>query len=307
MTSAPQTPRWTSDLPIDLALATSLIQQQFPDLAASGVRVLGEGWDNLAVCAGPAVFRFPRRRIAVPFLESELATLPTIAPGLPLPIPVPRWIGRPAEVFPYPWAGYLHLSGTTLCRADTEDRRALAGDLGRFLAALHRLPVPPGLVTDTIGRLDSARRIPRTVSELTAMAALGLPIDGIAEAKQLPTRAPTTTCVVHGDLYARHVLVHTDGTNAGHIAGIIDWGDVHHGDPGADLMAVFMLLPPACHDRFRDAYGPIDDATWTLAWMRAVWHTVAVAPYAHRTSDAALMRAVRHAWTWIRQTMPSHA
>src|SRR5690606_21678230 len=80
---------------------------------------------------------------------------------------------------------------------------------------------------------------------------------------------------VHGDLYARHVMV--DGHGA--LAGIIDWGDVHQGDPALDLSIAASFLPPAARPRFAAAYGAIDDATWARARFRALHSGVALLWY----------------------------
>ena len=41
-----------------------------------------------------------RRQFAVPFLEAETRLLPALAPRLPLPVPVPTYVGRPTEAYP---------------------------------------------------------------------------------------------------------------------------------------------------------------------------------------------------------------
>jgi aminoglycoside phosphotransferase (APT) family kinase protein len=96
--------------------------------------------------------------------------------------------------------------------------------------------------------------------------------------------------VVHGDLYARALLV--DG---GDLAGVIDWGDLHLGDPALDLAVAHTFLGPAAHTAFRVAYGSIDPETWQLARLRAVFHTAALLSYAVDQRDADLEREARTA------------
>jgi aminoglycoside phosphotransferase (APT) family kinase protein len=67
---------------------------------------------------------------------------------------------------------------------------------------------------------------------------------------------------LHGDPHPANILIR-DGA----VSAVIDWGDVTAGDPASDLSLVWMLLPAACHDRFRAAYAkaggePVSDATW---------------------------------------------
>jgi aminoglycoside phosphotransferase (APT) family kinase protein len=71
---------------------------------------------------------------------------------------------------------------------------------------------------------------------------------------------------------------------------VIDWGDVHLGDPAADFLIAHVFLPPAAHAAFRRAYGPIDETGWRVARLRALWHTVTVLLFAAATSDNDLRR-----------------
>ncbi|HYI01687.1 phosphotransferase [Hyalangium sp.] len=102
------------------------------------------------------------------------------------------------------------------------------------------------------------------------------------------TRRP---CWVHGDLYARHLLV--DGHHA--VTGVLDWGDVHLGDPAIDLTIAFTFLPPEARGAFRAAYGRIDDATWDRARFRAFHYGVVLLLYGRSEGDPALVRTGRDA------------
>ncbi len=95
-----------------------------------------------------------------------------------------------------------------------------------------------------------------------------------------------TDVLCHGDLYDRHLLVSSDGT----LSGVIDWGDVHRGDPGVDLAVAHRVLPASAHDAFRAAYGPIDDARWNVARARALYHAASTLFYARDVGDAPLER-----------------
>src|SRR4051812_35619656 len=109
---------WSAEHVVTDSLARSLIEAQFPELALARVELLGTGWDNTAFCVnGACVFRFPRRQFAVPFLENEMRLLPALALLVPLAIPNPRFVGRPTEAYPWPFAGYPLLPGRTACAA----------------------------------------------------------------------------------------------------------------------------------------------------------------------------------------------
>jgi aminoglycoside phosphotransferase (APT) family kinase protein len=71
---------------------------------------------------------------------------------------------------------------------------------------------------------------------------------------------------------------------------VIDWGDVHAGDPAVDLSVMYGFLPPSARDDFARAYGPIDARTARLARLRAAFHSVALTSFAHSNADEALLR-----------------
>ena len=266
--------RWDPDFPVEDDLARRLIAEQFPALAAVSLRRIGAGWDNAAYLVEEhLVFRFPQRAIAAPLMVRELALLPLLAPQLPKPIPVPRFAGKPSGEYAWHFGGYELLLGASACSRDLtdENRRALAGDLGRFLRALHDVDPRPlrdaGLPDDEIGRLDPERL---GISEA--------PLDG-------------ARCIVHGDLYARHLLL--DHRNR--FCGAIDWGDLHYGFPAVDLAAVHMLVPPRDHETFFDAYGDVDERTWRFARYRARHHAAITLEYALAVDDERLAQTSERA------------
>jgi aminoglycoside phosphotransferase (APT) family kinase protein len=299
---------WSPDCVVDVPLARALVESQFRDLAPARVEPFGVGWDNTAYLVnGQWVFRFPRRSIAVPLIEREMSLLPAVAPTVPLPIPVPKYMGSPSASYPWPFAGYRRLDGRTACTAglSERDRAALAEHLARFVRALHSFPLREALDRaapgDELGRVDLGSRIPKARARLGELMALGLldpsaaaPLESLLARMQARSVAPDAV-LVHGDLYARHVLVDTQGR----AAGIIDWGDIHLGHRAVDLALAHIFLPPAAREAFRLAYGAIDDATWELARFRALYHSANVTHYAYRVGDPDLLREGRLALAWL--------
>jgi aminoglycoside phosphotransferase (APT) family kinase protein len=148
---------------------------------------------------------------------------------------------------------------------------------------------------DTLGRLNLARYIPRARASLEQLARQGLiencrPFTAILDSAP-QEHVPRADTLVHGDLYSRHLLVAEDNQ----LAGVIDWGDIHLGDPALDLAIAHTFLPPAARDKFCRAYGRIDDAAWHLARLRGLWHTLMVLVYGHDVGDADLVRESREA------------
>jgi aminoglycoside phosphotransferase (APT) family kinase protein len=295
----PASEPWKAEIAVSLDFARELIAAQFPSLALDSIEVLGEGWDNVAFLLDARyVFRFPRRAIAAQIIETEIAVLPQIAGRLPLPVSSPLMAGAASETYPWRFAGYPLLVGAPLSATCVGDAamRGLAGELGAFLRALHAIDAAPlveaGLPRDNIGRLDHAKRMPLLRARFEELGAARL-VDDVALAIEfLESIAPngpreSRLTIVHGDLYAPHVLV--DGE--GNATGIIDWGDVHFGDPAIDIAIAFEVLPPFARSAFAAAYGPIDDETWDLARYRAIYHAALVAHYGHRIGNAELRDA----------------
>lgn len=285
--------QWTAEVEVTEDEAARVIAAQFPLLAPVTVRLLGAGWDNTAFVVNEHfVFRFPRRAIAVPLLATELEVLPQLASHLPLPIPVPSFQGTLGE---WPFGGYERLAGQTMCgaRLREAERAGLAVSLAQFLRVLHaqKVPAPP----DMIRRLDLEFRLPRAQENLAKARALGLL--GELALDFVPPRGwvARTDTLVHGDLYVRHLLVGDERA----LAGVIDWGDLHLGDPAIDLSIAFIVLPPEAHDAFRAAYGPIEDETWQVARLRATWHTLTVLLYAAEIEDADLVREAQLTLGWL--------
>lgn len=131
-----------------------------------------------------------------------------------------------------------------------------------------------GAGPDPIARLDVAARMDGVLERLDALADRGLfevtpALRDLVAGTPRTWRAPAPT-LVHGDLDGRHLLVNDDGE----LCGVIDWGDVHLGDPTADLAAVHAFISPAAHPAFRSLYeaerGPVDPAAWAAARFRAI-------------------------------------
>lgn len=291
-------PPWEADAALTPEDAARRINDQFPALAPVRLELLGAGWDNLAFLVnGRFVFRFPRRRFAAGLIEREVRILSRLAPRLSLPTPVPTFVGRPDSGYPYSFAGYPLVPGVIACRCAWTDaeRARCAAPLARFLAALHGTPVEnetlvwaPG---DDIERANLAKRAPLLRQRLNEIApeyggdiaALQSLTDRLAETP--PYAAPPRW--VHGDLYARHLLIDEEHR----LCGVIDWGDAHLGDPALDLSIAFSFLPPEARSAFRAAYGPIDDATWARARFRALTYGAVLIHYGVQVGDAPIRAA----------------
>jgi aminoglycoside phosphotransferase (APT) family kinase protein len=292
---------WQAEHSVSAQRAAALIDEQFAELRPARAAALGVGWDNSAFLVNDEwVFRFPRRAIAVPLVETEARVLPSLAPRLPLPIPVPRFVGAPSGEYPWPFVGHRMIAGRT---ADGTrcDRAVAAEPLARFLRALHDVPVEEarswGAGPDTLARLDPSTRLPRLRERLADLVAARViadagPWEPILDGATLPEGPPA---LVHGDLYGRHVLVDDRGAPCG----VIDWGDVHVGHPAVDVSVACSMLPPAAYAAFRAAYGPIEDAWWRAARFKALFTAVAIVLYGRDVGDASLVAEGTRTMEWL--------
>jgi aminoglycoside phosphotransferase (APT) family kinase protein len=289
-----------------------MLREHIPTLNARSITPLGAGWDNIAFNVDDAyVARFPRRAIAAPLLEREIALLPLIAPHVSLPISVPQYSGAPDEDYPWHFAVCRMFAGRTLdsVRPSHDALCALAAPLGTFVRELHDIDATPliarGLPRDEIARIDHDKRFPLSRGRFASLEAAGIIDDASVFLNELLRLAPHTRespalVIVHGDLYARHIMI-----DDGSITGIIDWGDLHFGDPAVDLGIVELVLPLESHAAFFAAYGPVDAATRQRARYRAIYHAALFAEYGLRTDDADARDAGRSALERIRRTIVS--
>ncbi len=290
---------WNPEVVVEEELARALIGDRVPELRVAPLRLLGEGWDSTVWLAGEEwVFRFPRRQVVVPGFVREIEVLPRLAPGLPLPVPVAEVRGEPDERFGWPWAGFRILPGRELAEVGADDaaRAGHGRGLGRFLRALH--DIDPATATaggeplpvDPVRRADMPFRVARTEEQLERLGGLGLwrPPAGVAavmeEARTLP--APDELVVCHGDLHLRHLLV----SDAGELAGVIDWIDVCRADAAIDLLLYWGYLGAAGREAFLAEYGPVDDVRLLRARVLTVSIWGALAEYANAVGMERLRR-----------------
>ncbi len=239
---------WSAEQHVDKERARRLIRARFEELAADAVELVSEGWDYVAFRVdGEWAFRFPRREAVVPGTEREIALLPALAERLPVGLPAPVFVGRPASDFPWPFYGARYLEGVEATGRPVEPTA-----LGVALRALHAPEtleaVGDALPADPLGRVDMSVRLPRLEELGVEAPAL------IASARELPPARHTAVC--HGDLHMRQLLV-----AGSELTGIVDWVDVCRSDPAVDLSVAWSTLDRASRPAFFAAYGEIAEET----------------------------------------------
>ena len=247
-----------AEVHIDEALVRSLLAEQHPDLATLPLREMDAGWDNLIFRLGEDLsVRLPRRALAAPLVLHEQRWLPELAPHLPLPIPVPIRIGVPAGEYPWAWSVTRWFPGASALHQPPTDPVAAAGQLGSFLAALHR-EAPTDAPPNPYRGVPLADRDAITRRWIDQLADLidGPQVRACWEDHLALDRWEGPPLWLHGDLHPHNVVVH-DGA----VSAIIDFGDITAGDPATDLGIAWMLLPPTARPTLRRAAG-VDEMTW---------------------------------------------
>lgn len=290
-------PEWSAEIEISSEQAAELIAEQFPRLAPVRCAPFGMGWDNVALLVNDAyVFRFPRRQLGADLNAIEFKLMPAIAPLLPLPVSAATFVGAATAKFKWSFGGYRMIPGQAACRVNLSEaqRIGLAEPLAKFLRALHGIDVDfaraHGARPDPLGRFDFPRRINQAREQLAYVREHQL-FEKVDALLSIVDSTPTdyrahADVLVHGDLYARHLIV----DDARKLTGVIDWGDVHLGDPSVDLAIALRLLPPPVRVIFGRHYGDVSGLTWQMARFHAIRHTACTVPYAHQTNDTDLLR-----------------
>jgi aminoglycoside 2''-phosphotransferase len=251
-----------------LADYLELLDAYFPTLHVQGSILLGEGWDSVALLINDhLVFRFAKRPDAAVRQAREADLLPLLSDRLPLPIPRytytwtdPAWPGKRI-------VGYRLIAGEPLMLTRPEYRATQAAQLGKFVSALHAVPLEEArrhgvVVRDAADLREAYRAFFATVRATMAplftaqeQAAIVAFWSGYLEDDACFTFTPT---LVHRDLVAEHVLF---DLATGHLTGVIDWGDAGIDDPAVDFAGVRRQLGDEFAQQMLAAYHPALDAT----------------------------------------------
>jgi aminoglycoside phosphotransferase (APT) family kinase protein len=280
----------SDELAIDIAQVQHLVALQFPAWAGLPVEpVRSSGTEHAIFRLGrDKVVRMPRIAVATGQIEKEQQWLPRLKP-LPLCIPEPLGIGEPGEGYPWRWAVHSWLPGEEAAGRIVDFREA-ANALGRFVAALQRIDISGG---PRSGPANHRRGTPLADRNMRTREAIG----ELNEFDQAEVMAAWEEALasppwegapvwVHGDLHQHNLLVKN-----GRITGVIDFALLSVGDPAADLIAAWTLLPASARETFRRRVG-VDDATWSRGRGTALAMAAAALPY-YRASNPVLASLAR--------------
>jgi aminoglycoside phosphotransferase (APT) family kinase protein len=256
---------------IDESLAAALVAECFPQWSRLPVRaVVPGGHDNRTFRLGDGLaMRLPSAEGYVPSVEREQRWLPVLAAALPLPVPDPVALGRPAAGFPWPWSVNRWIEGEAAAGADLPDLTRFAVDVAGFLSALRAIDTAGA---PTAGEHNFHRGGDLNVYRREADAVLAAHPDRSFAAwatalldRALASRWERPPVWVHGDVAVGNLLVRD-----GRLAAVIDFGGCAVGDPASDLVLAWTSLDPASAAAFRAAVD-LDEDTWVRAAGWALW------------------------------------
>lgn len=269
-----------NEFEVSSELVHRLLVAQFPQWANMELRrVASAGTDNALFRLGnDMVVRMPIVDWAVANVDAEQEWLPRLAPFLPIEIPTPLAMGDPDEGYPCRWSIYRWCVGENPSVGLLTRPSELAGDVARFLEALRNI--------DTVGGPLAERGLPLTVRDEStrgAIAALSSMMDTqeIATAWESALDLPAwegPNVWIHGDLSAGNIL-----TVDGRLNAVIDFGALGIGDPAADLIIAWNLLPQQVRAGFWSQSG-VDEATWKRGRAWALSIALIQLPYYDKTN-----------------------
>jgi aminoglycoside phosphotransferase (APT) family kinase protein len=244
---------------ISESLVHQLLTAQFPQWADRPISpVSSAGVQHTLYRLGEdMVVRLPNAKDAVGQAGKEFQWLPTMAAQLPLAIPVPLAMGRPAGGYPWPWSIYRWFEGETGTFERITNPRQAAADLGKFISALQQIDPAGGPLSER--GVSLTERDPYTRMAISSLRGL-IDADAATEAWEASLMAPAWEAApvwTHGDLFPSNLLVKN-----GRLAAVIDFGDLGLSDPACDMLGAWSYLPTDVHEDFR-AELSVSDATWT--------------------------------------------
>lgn len=261
---------------IDAALVRRLVERQFPGWASLPVEpVRPGGWDNRTLRLGEAMcVRLPSAEAYASQVEKEHRWLPSLAPLLPLTIPTPLAMGKPALGYPWSWSIYAWMEGEPAAAAHIPDLPGFATDLAGFLTALQRIDTSSGPAPGAHNFHRGGPLATYDAEARQAVAALGKQIDAEAviamwdAALAAPWRGAPVW--LHGDVSPGNLLV-----RAGRLSAVIDFGCCGVGDPACDLAIAWTFFEGESRAAFKAAV-PLDAGAWLRGRAWALWKALIV-------------------------------
>ncbi len=261
---------------IDETLVRNLVTLQFPQWKDLPIRsVITSGWDNRTFHLGEQMLvRMPSAEDYALQVEKEQLWLPKLASLLPLRIPVPLGLGKPANDYPWKWSIYSWLPGETATPSRITDLSDFATDLAYFLIALQHIDSTNGPLPGSHSFYRGAPLSTYNDETRQAITALKNKIDSdtITEIweKAIATQWINPPVWVHGDISIGNLLVQN-----GRLSAVIDFGQLTIGDPACDLAIAWTFFKGKSRDAFQSTLS-LDNDTWMRGRGWALWKALII-------------------------------
>lgn len=194
----------------DESLVRRLVGAQFPEWAGLVIRpVQSAGTDHALYRLGnEMVVRLPRILSASAQVNKEQQWLPRFAPLLPLAIPYPLAMGKPAEGYPWHWSVCRWIGGKDASVTTVTDEHQAAIALAEFLLALQKIDPTGGPLP---GKHNFFRGVPLAMRDSETQTAIDslrdrFDADLMLEVWKGSLGAPRWNkppCWIHGDLMSQ--------------------------------------------------------------------------------------------------------
>lgn len=272
----------THEVELDEQGVRALLVAQHPDLADRPLVRVAAGWDNLMFRLGDDLaVRLPARAVAVDLLAHESRWLPALAPLLPVAVPLPVRLGRPAPSFGWPWSIVIWTPGVGADTLPVAGRVAWAPALAATFTSLH-VSAPPDAPSNPFRGVPLRLRDEVVRARLAASPDRELLIDAWLDALAAPPWSGPAVWL-HGDPHPANLVV-----DDGRLAALVDFGDLTAGDPATDLCTAWLTFDEQGRTAFREHLPQVDAATWRRArgWAAAMVPTLLAHPADHPTLAA---------------------
>lgn len=265
--------------PVDFDLDATLnaIRAAMPGLALDDPRVLGNGFDNIALLAGGMIFRFPRSAAGEARLRKEADFLALIRPRVDMILP-----DLVVHEGPTVFSCHHFIPGEVFTPdrylALTESKRdQMAEELAVLYAQLHAIPVAEAKAVGA-SRVDNFCEAKEVLASLKTL----LTADELQWAQQVVTAWQNLPSDPLGDVFGwfdGHGWNMAIDFDNGHINGVFDFADAGFGAVHYDLMHN-NLMHPDLTERIVRHYSAITA-------QQVDPHRIAILSSMHRLSDMA--------------------
>ena len=258
---------------INTNLITKLIDNQFPEYKNLSIKpVKKQGWYNRTYRLGKnKLIRLPSAEYYSIKIPKEQKYLPQISKYLTTTISKPIKIGNPSSFYPFNFAIYEWIDGTSanLLNFTDKELEMIATDLANFLNELHsinNLDGPnPGkhngwggaklnlFDKDTKNQIDKLRNFIDKNKSLVLWE------------KAKKSKWNKKPVWIHGDFYFGNFLIINNK-----LTGVIDFGGMAKGDPAKDLGIAWTFLKNKSRKIFKNKMK-YDLDTWIRAKGWVLW------------------------------------